>query len=94
MSRVHATDVGTLIKLNTGISLSDVSNQKIIARKPTGGLVDLAATVVETTKLQHTKTASTLNEAGEWELQAYVELPGPQKLRGTVVRLYIYPALT
>lgn len=93
MSRVHTTDVGTLIKLDTGVDLSTASNQKIVAKKPTGALVDLVAIVVDTTKLQHTKTALTLAEAGEWELQSYVELPGPQKLSGDAAKLYIYPPL-
>lgn len=92
MSKVYTTDVGTLIKLDTGEDISSgVSSVKIIAKPPSeGAAVDLAASVVETTKVQHTKTAATLNSAGEWELQAYVEYTAGDKYRGETVVLMIY----
>lgn len=94
VQKVHTTDVGTFIKLDTGTSLAGAVTQKIIAKRPTGALVDLEATIVETTKLRHTKTADTLNEAGEWELQSYVEFSPTQKFKGVAVGLYIYPPLS
>jgi len=89
MSQVFEPDVGTQIKLDTETSLAGGTNEKIIARSPSGTVSDLAASIVETTKIQHVKTALTLAEAGQWDLQAYVEIGG-EKYHGKRVILTVY----
>lgn len=91
---VFTTDVGTEFVLDTGIELAGASNQVIKAKPPDGGaLVSLLATIVETTKLKHVKTATTLATAGIWELQAYIEFTGAP-LRGEIVKIIIEAPLT
>lgn len=94
MGKVFTADVGTKIILDTGTNLSEATAQSIRAKQPTGGVVvTLEATVVETTKVQHVKTATTLNAAGDWELQAYVEFTA-DKYYGEVVTLPVYAVLS
>jgi len=74
MGKVFAADVGTKIILDTGQDLSAATLTKIKAKVRGGTEVKtLDGTVVETTKIQHSKTAETLATAGVWTLQAYVE---------------------
>jgi hypothetical protein len=95
MAKVYTTDVGTLIKLDTGEDISSgVSEVKIIAMPPSeAGAVELTAAVAETTKVQHTKTADTLDEAGEWELQAEVTYTAGDIYRGEKAVLMVYAPL-
>lgn len=95
MAGVFTTDVGTKIVLDTGEDLtSGVSSVKIVAKPPSGPAVDLSSEVVETTKIQHQKTASTLNTAGEWQLQSHVEYTAGGVYRGVIVKLTVYSPLT
>lgn len=89
MSQVFEPDVGTQIKLDTETNLAGGTNQKIIARSPSGVVSDLASTIVETSKIQHVKTAVTLAEAGQWDLQAYIQL-GSEIYHGKPVILTVY----
>lgn len=89
MAKIYTTDVGTKIKLDTGESLTGAVVVKIYARPPSGAVVELAATVAETTKVQHVKAATTLNLAGKWELQAYVEFADGTKYRGETASIQI-----
>jgi hypothetical protein len=92
MAKVYTTDVGTLIKLDTGEDISSgVDSVSIIARPPSeAAAVELTATVAETTKVQHQKTADTLDEAGEWELQAEVTYTLGDIYRGEKAILMVY----
>lgn len=92
--KVFTTDVGTLIKLNTGWDISAATAYKIVAKLGAAAAVDLTATIVETTKLQHQKAADTLDSAGDWELQAHVELGAGDIYRGDIVELTVYAPLT
>jgi len=93
VGKVFTTDVGTLIKLDTETDLGEATLVNILARKPSGDTVVLAATVVETTKVQHTKTALTLNVAGSWDLQAYARWTGGTEHYGEVIHQEIYPPI-
>lgn len=92
MAKVYTSDVGTKIKLDTGEDISSgIDSVKIVAKPPSeAAAVDLTSTVVETTKVQHVKTASTLNSAGKWELQAHVEYTAGDIYRGEMVVLQVY----
>lgn len=95
MGRVYTTDVGTKIKLDTGQDLSSgVGSHKIVAKLKVGAAVDLTTTVEETTKLQHVKTAATLDSQGTWNLQAHVEFTDGSEYRGEAVELPVYPPIT
>jgi len=93
--KVYTTDAGTKIILDTGEDLTEgVSLVKIVAKPPSGPAVDLTSEVYETTKILHEKTASTLNTAGEWELQSHVAYTVGDVYRGEVVKLTIHSPLT
>lgn len=95
MAKVYTTDVGTLIKLDTGEELTEgVSTQKIVAKLGEADAVNLTATVVETTKVQHQKTDTTLNSAGAWKLQAHVEFDDGSIYKGDIVTLTIYAPIS
>ena len=93
MGKVYDKDIGTLIRLNTGVDISTASKCKIIAKPPFGSTIDLAATIIDKTKLQHTKLANTLAKPGIWQLQAYVEFAGVGEYCGEIVQLTIYKSL-
>jgi len=92
MGKVYASDVGTLIKLDTGVDVTSATVKIVAKPSGSGDAVDLEATVVESTKVQHQKTADTLNAAGNWRLQAYVEMGGG-KYFGEIVELPVYEPL-
>lgn len=92
--KVYTTDVGTKIKLDTGWDISAATSYKIVAKLGVAEAVDLTATIVEDTKLQHEKTASTLNQAGDWQLQAHVELAAGDIYRGDIVTLTVHAPLS
>lgn len=75
MSKVYVGDTGTAIELDVGVSLAAATAQSIEARRPDGTTVSWAATVVDGTKVRFITLADTLNQAGEWKLQARVVLP-------------------
>jgi hypothetical protein len=74
MSKVYVGDTGTLIDLDTGVSLVGATVLEIKARKPDGTVVTWTATA-STTHLQYTTLNNTLDQHGIWKLQASVTLP-------------------
>lgn len=89
MSKVYIGDTGTLIELNTGVSLVGATVLEIKARKPSGTMVTWTATA-STTNLQFTTLADTLDQSGIWLLQASVTLPSG-KWSGETVELKVHP---
>lgn len=88
MSKVYVGDTGTLIELDTGVSLAGATVLEIKARKPDGTVATWPATA-SATKLQYTTLADTLDQAGTWKLQASVTLPSGKWLGETAfVRVY------
>jgi len=90
---VKVDDVGTLIKLDSGVDLTAASTVEIVARNPSGSIETLSASVVETTKAQHVKAADTLDVAGSWELQVHAVWGTGEDLSGDEVSLRIYGSL-
>lgn len=90
MTKTYIGDTGTAIVLDTGHSLAGASAVSIEARKPNGSIeVSWPGTVVESTKVQFLTLAGTLDQAGEWLLQARVELSSGTWL-GETARLTVY----
>jgi len=89
MSKIFTTDVGTKIRLDTSTDLTGYAEVKILALSPTGTSYTLSANVVDSKKIEHTKTATTLNEAGIWTLQAYVKFKDGTEYKGEFVSLII-----
>ncbi len=89
MTKPYVGDTGTIIQLDTGASLAGASEMTIEARRPDGTTVSWAATAVDGTKLQFVTLANTLNQAGDWKLQARVVMPGGTWL-GETVKFAVY----
>jgi hypothetical protein len=90
MSKVYVGDTGTLIKLDTKVSLAGATVTEINARKPDGTHVTWTATA-SGTELLYITQADTLDKAGTWKLQASVTLPSGKWL-GCSADLNVYAA--
>lgn len=91
MADLFDLEVGPIIQAETGVDLSGASKVAIKATNPSGTGVELAGSA-SGTKVQHTKTASTLNVVGPWVLQAYAEI-GANKYWGDEANLEVKAAI-
>lgn len=82
MSKVYVGDTGTLIELDTGVSLTGATVTEIKVRKPDGTETTWAATV-SANKLHFQTLADSLDQPGIWKLQASVTLPSGKWLGET-----------
>lgn len=90
---VYKNDVGvilrvTLVKTSTGAALdiSGAATRQIILRKPSGGIATQTGVLTgdgSDGQMEYTTGAGTLDEAGNWKIQGYVELGG-QELRSGI----------
>ena len=74
--KVYVGDIGTEIVVDTCSDLSTATKVELRVEKPSGAPVTWAGTVFETTKIRHVAVSGDLDEVGEYNLQAYVEMPG------------------
>jgi hypothetical protein len=90
MSKTYVGDTATRITLDCGTNISTASDLEIAARKPDGSVVTWDATLTGTDSLYFDTLAGTLDQAGDWLLQAKVTL-GAGVWRGESVTLRVYP---
>ena len=88
MSDVFVGDVGTVISLDCGTSVTTATVRKIVVKKPNGVRVQWTAAVDTETSIKYVVQAGDLDVAGDWQLQAYVEFPA-WKGRGSVATLKV-----
>ena len=91
MSEVFVGDVGTEIVLECGVPITTATVMRIYVRKPTGTAV-WSAVADTSTSIKYVTGIGDLDVAGEYRLQAYVEMPG-WKGRGSVARLTVSNAI-
>ena len=87
-TKTYIGDVGTVIELDTGVSLASANALSIEASKPGGATVSWTATAAGT-KLSYTTQAGDLDVAGKWTLQAKATI-GSGTWRGESVELIVY----
>ena len=92
-AKVKVDDVGTVIRLNTRVDLTETALVRIVARDPKGTIVHLDADVADITWIQHIKTADTLNKPGKWTLQSYAEWATGEKIYGDETSLRVWDTL-
>lgn len=92
MKTLFIGDTGTEIVLDCGIDVSSATARKIIARKPSGTRVEWTAAAEGSTSIKYVTQADDLNVAGEWALQAHIEMPDWIG-SGDVVRLQVLPSV-
>lgn len=66
-------DIGTVIILDTGEDISTATLVKIRYKKPNGDTGEWTASV-NSTEVRYTTLAGDIDQTGDWEMQAYVEL--------------------
>jgi hypothetical protein len=82
-------NVGTEIKCNVGIDVTDATCTRLLVEKPSGTQVQWAATK-QLTFLSYITQAGDLDEAGSWQLQAYIEHPDyPANVYSPIVRFTV-----
>jgi hypothetical protein len=89
--KLYVGDTGTAIILDCGTNISTASAMTIEVRKPDGSATTWAATLEGTTSVRYNTLAATLDQAGDWRLQAKVTI-GTGVWRGETVLLTVYPA--
>lgn len=86
---------GDILSLDTGDSLISAANTKIFYRRPDG--TSGAWTAVKNgTKLEYRLALADINQSGEWNFQAYYEIPGSSTnfpIFGEIVSLPVASAL-
>lgn len=90
-SKVYAGDTGTRITLGCGTNISTASALEIMARKPDGTAVTWTATLSGADSLYFDTLANTLDQAGDWALQARVTI-GSGVWRGETILLTVHAA--
>jgi hypothetical protein len=72
----HVGDIGTPIVFDTGEDLTLATVHKLIYRKPNGTTGEWEG-IIDGTKLMFVTTLITdLDQAGTWDVDAYIEIPG------------------
>lgn len=89
MTKTYVGDTETRITLDCGTNISTASALEIEARKPDGTSVTWTATLSGTDALYFDTLADTLDQAGDWKLQAVVTI-GTGEWRGETVLLRVY----
>ena len=91
MAKIYQGDVGILVTVATGITLTGASSTVLNVKKPSGTTVQWAAAIdpINAQQLNYTTLTADLNEAGDYFIQPNVTL-GSQILFGETVRVTIY----
>lgn len=74
-TKSYVGDTGTVITLDCGADVSSATVRSIEVRKPDGSATSWAASASGANSVSFTTLADTLDQAGEWWLQAKVTLP-------------------
>lgn len=83
MTKLYIGDTGTVITLDCGQDISTATVRAIDVRKPDGTTTSWAASASGSNSVSFTTLAGTLDQAGEWRLQANVTLPSGEWLGET-----------
>lgn len=74
--KYYVGDVGTEIIVDTCSDISTSTVRDLLVEKPDGTRVTWHGSVYETTKIRYVVRAGDFDQAGEYSVQAYVEMPG------------------
>lgn len=86
-TKTYLGDTGTVIELDTGISLAGATALTIEVAKPDGSTVSWAGTA-SGTKITYTSLAGTFDVPGRWLLQAKAVMPSGT-WRGETAKLVV-----
>ena len=88
---IYKNDSNVQIILSVGVDIAAATVMRIKYRRPDGYSSYWTATASGTTAITYTTDADDLAQAGEWQLQAYVE--NTWKRHGLVCRLRVEDTL-
>lgn len=89
MTKIYKSDIGTIISLNTGATITGATGISIEVKKPSGATASWAAVVgMDTVSVEHTIATNDLDEAGDYIIQAKLTLGGGT-WRGESVKLEV-----
>jgi len=76
MSVIYRNDIGTELILDCGVTISTATVMKVRAKTPSGGVKVFDATLNNSTSIKYVLLDGDFNVAGNWQVQAYIEMPG------------------
>lgn len=85
-------DIGTEISLDCGMDISAATVRRIIVKKPNDDVVSWDAVLDGESSIKYIAQPGDIDMAGEWQIQAYIEMPGWNG-RGEIVYLDVKEAL-
>ena len=88
--KTYVGDAKTQIEVDCHEDISGASVTEIIARKPSGTVVTLAANLMDSTHLKYITDATTFDEPGIWKLQAHITTPSWGPGLGETDELVVY----
>ena len=74
--KYYVGDVGTEIIVDVCADITAATKTDLLVEKPDGTIVTWVGGIYETTKIRYVIQAGDLDQAGEYMLQAYVEISG------------------
>lgn len=89
--KYYVGDTGTVIRLDVKVDISSATVRKIKAEKPDGTEVVWDAVAIGSNLIAYTTLAGTLDQAGEWKLQADVTTPAG-RWDGATAKIMVYAA--
>lgn len=88
-NKTYVGDTGTVITLDCGADITAAMSRKIKVRKPDMTSVEWTAVASGNNAIAFTSQAGTFDQAGDWSLQALVEMPSGKWL-GSTALLTVY----
>lgn len=76
MSVIYKNDVGTELILDCGVDVSAATVRKVRVRNPFGGVKEFVAVANTSNTIKYVLLDGDFNVAGNWQVQAYIEMPG------------------
>lgn len=89
MGKHYINEIGTQILVNVTSDISTATTALLQIKKPSGTIVNWTGTVYSKTYISYIVKKGDFNEAGDYLLQSYVEMPGYSG-RGDVISFKIY----
>ena len=88
-NKSYLGDVGTLLKMDAGVSLVGANAVKIKYRKPSGDTGEWVGSI-NTQYVEYTTQVGDLDETGRWRLHIYVDNLTGWTGHGEMVSLHVY----
>lgn len=82
MVKIYKNNIGIEFRIGVGVDLTNATVTKYKVKKPSGLVVEWAATDYDATHLTYATVAGDLDEVGQYKLQAYIEIGPTTKIEG------------